>query len=131
MNFSSTSKRSYWLILGMSTFLAVVGISVSIWSIGSLKYQIKHLNDVEHKLISNLAVFEERFSQLISTVQKQNTNFEERFLQVNSTVKKLSTNFEERFSLVNSTVQIQKRNFKEALLQLKTKVKQLQGKCKV
>ena len=109
MNFSSTSKRSYWLILGLSTFLAVVGFSVSIWSIGSLKYQIKHSNDVENRLKSSLAVFEERFSQLNSTVQKQNTNFEEHFLQVNSTVKK------------------QTKNFKETLLQLNTTVKQLQG----
>ena len=87
MIFLSTREKSFWFVLGLSTFLALVGCSVSIWSVGSLKYQIKHSNDVEHKLISNLAVFEERFSQLNSTVQNQNTNFEEALLQLKTKVK--------------------------------------------
>ena len=89
MNCSSTSERSYCLIIGLSTFLAVVGFSVSIWSIGSLKYQIKYSNDVQNKLKLTLGVFEERVSQVNSTAIKQNKNFKETLLQLNTTVEQL------------------------------------------
>ena len=85
MRVSSTNERSFWIILGLSTFLALLGLSVSIWSIGSLKYQIKSLKDVEHKL----AVSEKRFAQLNSTVKRQDTRFKQNLSQLNTTVKKI------------------------------------------
>ena len=85
MRVSSTNERSFWIILGLSTFLALLGLSVSIWSIGSLKYQIKSLKDVEHKL----AVSEKRFAQLNSTVKRQDTSYKQNFSQLNTTVKKI------------------------------------------
>lgn len=71
MVFSSTCERSFWFILGLSTFLALVGFSVSIWSIGSLKYQIEYSK--------------EQFS----TVNKLNTIFKESLSKLNTTVNKL------------------------------------------
>ena len=75
MVFSKTSEKSYWLVLGLNTVLTLVGFLVAVWSIGSLKYQIEYSK--------------ERFSQVNSTVQKQNRNFKEALLQLRSKVKEL------------------------------------------
>ena len=98
MNFSSTSERSYWLILVLSTFLAVVGFSVSIWSIGSLKYQIKYSKSLEDKLISlqqsskdQIMILKKSISQLNSTFKRQNKKLGEHFSQIRSTVHQLAS----------------------------------------
>ena len=70
MVFSSTREKRFWFILGLSTFLALVGFSVSIWSIGSLKYQIEYSNDVLFNLKSNQQVFRKSISHLNLTVKK-------------------------------------------------------------
>ena len=78
MNCSSTSERSYCLIIGLSTFLAVVGFSVSIWSIGSLKYQIKYSKSLEDKLISFQKSFKDQkmfIKKSMSQLKNQNVSF--------------------------------------------------------
>ena len=50
MSFLGTREKCFWFILGLSTFLALVGFSVSVWSISSLKYQIKNSSHLEDKI---------------------------------------------------------------------------------
>lgn len=52
MSILATTEKRFWFILGLSSFLASVAISVSIWSIGSLKYQIESSKHLENKVIS-------------------------------------------------------------------------------
>ena len=94
MTFLSTREKCFWFILGLSTFLALVGFSVSIWSISSLKYQIENSSHLEDKIMSiqqsckiqNL-IYEESVSQLNLTVKRQN----EVISKLNSTVQKLKS----------------------------------------
>ena len=76
MSFLSTREKYFWFVLGLSTFLALVGFSVSIWSISSLKYQIKNSSHLVDEItsikqsckIQNL-IYEESVSQLNLTVK--------------------------------------------------------------
>ena len=98
MSFFSTREKCFWFILGLSTFLALVGFSVSIWSISSLKYQIENSSLLENKITSiqqsckvqNL-IYEESVSQLNLTVERQNRYFKEVISKVNSAVQKLKS----------------------------------------
>ena len=98
MSFFSTREKYFWFVLGLSTFLALVGCSVSIWSVGSLKYQIEKSSHLEDKITSiqqsckvqNL-IYEESVSQLNLTVKRQNRYFKEVISKVNSTVQTLKS----------------------------------------
>ena len=98
MTILSTHEKCFWFILGLSTFLALVGFSVSIWSISSLKYQIENSSYIHNKIASiqqsckvqNL-IYEESVSQLNLTVERQNLHFKEVISKVNSTVQTLKS----------------------------------------
>ena len=74
MSIVSTTEKRFLFILGLITFLALVAISVSIWSVGSLKYQIessKHLENkvksIQYSYKSQRSSCEESISQLHSS----------------------------------------------------------------
>ena len=94
MTFLTTREKCFWSVLGLSTYLALVGFSVSFWSISSLKYQIENSSYLHNKIVSiqqsckihNL-IYEESVSQLNLTVKRQN----EVISKLNSTVQKLKS----------------------------------------
>ena len=104
---SSKRDRNFWFILGLITFLALVGFSVSIWSIGSLKYQIKYSKSLEDKLISFQKSFKDQniiFKKSMSQLKDHNVCFKKSMSQLNSTFKIQNKKIGEHFSQVRSTV---------------------------
>ena len=104
---SSKLDRNFWFILGLSTFLALVGCSVSIWSIGSLKYQIEYSKSLEDKLISFQKSCKDQnmvFKKSMSQLKDQNVCFQKSMSQLNSTFKRQNKNLGEHFTQVRSTV---------------------------
>ena len=99
MTLLSTREKCFLFILGLSTFLAMVGFSVSFWSISSLKYQFENSSHLLQNKIMSIqesskiqnSIYEENVSQLNLTVERQNRYFKEVISKVNSAVQTLKS----------------------------------------